>query len=180
MSWSISMKVWDRAGIKLVTPDWNRLRWRTSWFCSKVLCWHTFLSVLVSETIWVPPLFVLSFEKWSNFNQSKVCLSGIIMFISCVNSYHVEYINLLHSSNFYPTKLQDFIWWHVLTRIIESSVDPDQLASEKPADLDLHCFQNRILVYPGLTWFELIYCNSLLCTTILCYKKVFCFLSKAI
>ena len=27
-------------------------------------------------------------------------------------------------------------------------VDPDQLASEKPADLDLHCFQNRI--YPSL------------------------------
>ena len=23
-------------------------------------------------------------------------------------------------------------------------MDPDQLASEKPADLDLHCFQNRI------------------------------------
>ena len=27
-------------------------------------------------------------------------------------------------------------------------MDPDQLASEKPADLDLHCFQTRI--YPGL------------------------------
>ena len=27
---------------------------------------------------------------------------------------------------------------------LENSVDPDQLASEKPADLDLHCFQNRI------------------------------------
>ena len=26
-------------------------------------------------------------------------------------------------------------------------MDPDQLAIEKPADLDLHCFQNRI--YPG-------------------------------
>ena len=24
-------------------------------------------------------------------------------------------------------------------------MDPDQLASEKPADLDLHCFQNRII-----------------------------------
>ena len=23
-------------------------------------------------------------------------------------------------------------------------VDPDQLGSKKPADLDLHCFQNRI------------------------------------
>ena len=27
-------------------------------------------------------------------------------------------------------------------------MDPDQLASEKPADLDLHFFQNR--KYPGL------------------------------
>ena len=27
---------------------------------------------------------------------------------------------------------------------MENSVDPDQLASEKPADLDLHCYQNRI------------------------------------
>ena len=29
----------------------------------------------------------------------------------------------------------------------EKSVDPNQLASQKPADLDLHYFQNRI--YPG-------------------------------
>ena len=25
---------------------------------------------------------------------------------------------------------------------VENSVDPDQLASQKPADLDPHCFQN--------------------------------------
>ena len=29
-------------------------------------------------------------------------------------------------------------------------MDPDQLASQKPADLDTHCFQNRI--HPGLVW----------------------------
>ena len=29
---------------------------------------------------------------------------------------------------------------HLLTSQVESSVDPDQLVSEKPADLDLHCF----------------------------------------
>ena len=30
-------------------------------------------------------------------------------------------------------------------------MDPDQLASQKPADLDLHCFQNRenVWVKPG-------------------------------
>ena len=33
------------------------------------------------------------------------------------------------------------------TNRVKNSVDPDQLASEKPADLDAHCFQN--LIYPG-------------------------------
>ena len=28
-----------------------------------------------------------------------------------------------------------------------NSVDPDQLASLKPDDLDLHCFQNRIYIH---------------------------------
>ena len=32
-------------------------------------------------------------------------------------------------------------------------MEPDQLASKKPADLDLHCFQNRI--YLGLRLFGL-------------------------
>ena len=45
----------------------------------------------------------------------------------------------------YPIKLQGSIYWHVLTSRVENSVNPDQLASEKPADLDLHCFQTRIL-----------------------------------
>ena len=52
-------------------------------------------------------------------------------------------------SNFYQIDLQDFSYWHGLTIRVENSVDPDQLASEKPADLDLHCFQNRI--YLSLT-----------------------------
>ena len=30
---------------------------------------------------------------------------------------------------------------------------PDQLASQKPADLDLHCFHNRL--YPALARYEL-------------------------
>ena len=33
---------------------------------------------------------------------------------------------------------------HVFMSIVENSVDPDQLASEKPADLDQHRFLNRI------------------------------------
>ena len=32
-------------------------------------------------------------------------------------------------------------------------MDPDQLASKKPAELDLHCFQNGI--YSGSAWKEL-------------------------
>ena len=33
----------------------------------------------------------------------------------------------------------------VVSMYSENSVDPDQLASEKPADLDLHCIQNRYI-----------------------------------
>ena len=36
----------------------------------------------------------------------------------------------------------------IFTSSLENSVDPDQLASKKPADLDLNWFQSRI--YPGL------------------------------
>ena len=36
---------------------------------------------------------------------------------------------------------------------MENSVDPDQLASEKPADLDLHCFQKKR--YPGSSGYGL-------------------------
>ena len=36
---------------------------------------------------------------------------------------------------------------HVFTSRVETSADPDQLASEKPADLDQHRFPNRI--YPS-------------------------------
>ena len=41
---------------------------------------------------------------------------------------------------FFRINLQDSIYKHVFT----DSVEPDQLASEKPADLDLRCFQNMI------------------------------------
>ena len=37
-------------------------------------------------------------------------------------------------------------------------MDPDQLNSEKPADLDLHCFQNRRC--PGLACLELRVCKA--------------------
>ena len=36
----------------------------------------------------------------------------------------------------------------IFTSSLENSVDPDQLASKKPADLDLNWFQSRI--YPDL------------------------------
>ena len=35
----------------------------------------------------------------------------------------------------------------------KNSVDLDQLASEKPADLDTHCFQK--MIFPGFAWFVL-------------------------
>ena len=40
---------------------------------------------------------------------------------------------------------------HLLYFTVENNVDPDQLASEKPADLDLHCFQNMFIVISRLS-----------------------------
>ena len=34
-------------------------------------------------------------------------------------------------------------------KLFENSVDPNQLASKKPADLDLHCFQNMVYLCLG-------------------------------
>ena len=42
--------------------------------------------------------------------------------------------------NLYSINVQVFSYWHALSSRMENSVDPDQLASEKPDDLDLHCF----------------------------------------
>ena len=39
---------------------------------------------------------------------------------------------------------------YVFTCRVEKSVDLDQLASQKSADLNLHCFANRIC--PSLAW----------------------------
>ena len=50
--------------------------------------------------------------------------------------------------NFHQISLPDLCDRHVFTSRAENSVDPDQLAFLKPAELNLHCFQNRI--YPGL------------------------------
>ena len=38
----------------------------------------------------------------------------------------------------------------ICRRSVKNSVNPDQLAFQKSADLDLHCFQNKI--YAGLAW----------------------------
>ena len=40
--------------------------------------------------------------------------------------------------------------YNAFTSRVEKRVDPDQLASEKPADLDLECFQKRM--YQGPAW----------------------------
>ena len=49
--------------------------------------------------------------------------------------------------NIYPIELYE----HVFTSRVENSVDPDQLASKKLADQDLHCFQN--IIYQ---WFNIL------------------------
>ena len=47
---------------------------------------------------------------------------------------------------FYQIKLQDSSQWLYFTSRVVNNVDPDQLASQKPADLGLHCFQNKSMV----------------------------------
>ena len=42
--------------------------------------------------------------------------------------------------------MQDSSYYQLFTARVEKSADPDQLASQKPADLDMLCFQSRI--YP--------------------------------
>ena len=54
----------------------------------------------------------------------------------------VIFINMYYTPPiFYTNNLQESSY-HVLSSRLENSVDPDQLASEKPAYLDLQGFQN--------------------------------------
>ena len=64
-----------------------------------------------------------------------------------INPYHAGYLYQLHSSLFFLINFSDSSEFQVFTSRMENNVDPDQLASEKPADLDLQCFQNGL--YPG-------------------------------
>ena len=48
------------------------------------------------------------------------------------------------------TNSLDNSYKHAFTRRVKNCVNPNQLASEKPADLYVHCFQNRI--YLGSAW----------------------------
>ena len=50
-------------------------------------------------------------------------------------------------SQFSSEELARFKLFACIISTVENSVDPDQLASEKPADLDVPCFQTGI--YPG-------------------------------
>ena len=62
--------------------------------------------------------------------------------------YYVLHSSPLCTTYFSPINIQLVYRIPViLAHKFTSRVDPDQLASQKPADLDLHCFQNRI--YPG-------------------------------
>ena len=67
---------------------------------------------------------------------------------------------------FYPHNLHDSSYKQVFISREDNGFDPDQLAS--PADLDLHCFQNR--KYPSSAWLGL----TLACWIIFkLFKKLF-------
>ena len=68
-----------------------------------------------------------------------------------MNPYQAGFFMYYTPPQFYPTDFQDSSYQHVFTNRVENSVDPDQLASQKPADLDRHCLQIGD-IYPGLAW----------------------------
>ena len=57
-------------------------------------------------------------------------------------------LNLLLCSTPFPNSYKISVRVPIISMYLqaegENGVDPDQLASEKPADQDVHCFQNKI------------------------------------
>ena len=43
-----------------------------------------------------------------------------------------------------PQFFSESSYWQIFTKRKVNSVDPDQLASVKPADLKPHCFENKL------------------------------------
>ena len=61
------------------------------------------------------------------------------------NPCHAEYFHVqILLPNFHPINPQDSSIEHVFISWVENSKDPDQLASQKTADLDLQCFEKGI------------------------------------
>ena len=60
------------------------------------------------------------------------------------NSNQAEHFYVQHSSQFFIQLTYNSSYKYAITKM-KNSVDLDQLASEKPADLELHCFQTSIL-----------------------------------
>ena len=90
-----------------------------------------------------------------------------------VNPYHA--INCMnYTPPHYYYQIIKFAGFEILACIlssVEKSADLDQLASQKPADLDLHYFQNRM--YHSLVWQSLIRCVPELISNIKDKETVF-------
>ena len=64
------------------------------------------------------------------------------------NPSYAEYLFMYNTPLlFYPVNMQHSSFKHAFSIGVENSVDPDQMASLKPSDLDLQRFQKRII--PG-------------------------------
>ena len=51
-------------------------------------------------------------------------------------------------------RIQDSFYNMYFTRRVGNSVDPDQLASQKPADLDPPCFEKKGVIF--IIWFNMV------------------------
>ena len=49
----------------------------------------------------------------------------------------------MYQAKLYNSLFHIMINYYELTSCIENSGDPDQLASQEPADLDIHCLQEK-------------------------------------
>ena len=74
---------------------------------------------------------ILEYQYWSRLSAISAITIGILRWISS----HIQYLN---SQQLYNVILI-LLLLNTTCPVLANSVDPDQMASEKPTDPDLHC-----------------------------------------
>ena len=135
---------------------WPLSNWTFLWKVKPVLSGHSKMDktkILMSNESLMKVESIAECSHWSILQNFWPALSDYwcskpIFFL--LEGGRLRQVLLYHTSPQFLYNINSLVssYKHVFTSKIEYSVDHDQLASEKPADLDLHCLLNRI--YPGL------------------------------